>query len=106
MPDNHEARLSKLEKKAVKVEEAIQKLKDDVKGKATKTALAKVNQDLNDVEKDIKLIQKWIKMEVQWSQQVTAMLRMIDWDLLATDYPGGGGTNPPQTPPVWPPEED
>jgi hypothetical protein len=30
------------------------------------------------------------------------MLRLVDWTQLAIDYPGAGGTNPPQTPPDWP----
>ena len=95
---SHEARLKRLEKKAVKVEGALKKLKDDAKTKAAKTAV-------NDVEKDVKKIIKWIKMEIEWSEEVTMMLRLINWNDLATDYPGGGGTNPPATPPDWPPPE-
>lgn len=93
-----EARLKRLEKKAAKVEEALKALKNNAKTKATKDALA-------DVEGDIKKIIKWIKLEVKWSEEVTKMLRLIDWDALAQDYPGGGGANPPQTPPDWPPPE-
>lgn len=95
---SHEARLKKLEKKAANVEAALKKLKDDAKLKSTKAALG-------DVEDDVKKIIKWIKLEVKWSEEVTKMLRLIDWDALAQDYPGGGGANPPQTPPDWPPPE-
>jgi hypothetical protein len=95
---SHEARLKRLEKKAAKVEEALKALKDNAKSKATKDALA-------DVEGDVKKIIKWIKLEVKWSEEVTKMLRLIDWDALAQAYPGGGGANPPQTPPDWPPPE-
>jgi hypothetical protein len=46
---------------------------------------------------------KWIKREVKWSEEVTRMLRQIDWVALEQAFPGGGGTNPPQKPPIWPP---
>ena len=95
---SHEARLKRLEKKAAKVEDALKALKDNAKTKATKDALG-------DVEADVKRIIKWIKLEVKWSEEVTKMLRLIDWDALAQDYPGGGGANPPQTPPDWPPPD-
>jgi hypothetical protein len=95
---SHEARLKRLEKKAVKVEGALKKLKDDAKTKATKAAIG-------DVEADVKKLIKWVKLEVKWSEEVTKMLRLIDWDALATAYPGGSGTNPPATPPDWPPPE-
>ena len=95
---SHEARLKRLEKKAEKVEGALKKLKDDAKLKATKDALG-------DVEDDVKKIIKWIKLEVKWSAEVTKMLRLIDWDALAQDYPGVSGANPPQTPPDWPPPD-
>lgn len=95
---SQEARLKRLEKKAAKVESALKALKDNAKTKATKDALG-------DVEDDVKQIIKWIKLEVKWSEEVTKMLRLIDWDALAQDYPGGGGANPPQTPPDWPPPE-
>ena len=93
-----EARLKKLEKKAAKIEGALKALKDNAKTKATKDALS-------DVEGDIKKLIKWVKLEVKWSEEVTKMLRLIDWDALAQAFPGGGGTNPPQTPPNWPPPE-
>lgn len=47
---------------------------------------------------------KWIKKEVKWSQEVTKMLNKIDWVSLEAAHPGGGGTNPPQKPPLWPPD--
>ena len=95
---SHEARLKRLEKKAAKVEDALKALKDGAKTKATKDALA-------DVEGDVKKLIKWVKLEVKWSEEVTKMLRLINWDALAQAYPGGGGTNPPQTPPNWPPPD-
>ena len=95
---SHEARIKRLEKKAEKVEGALKKLKDDAKTKAAKAALS-------DVEGDVKKLIKWVKLEVKWSEEVTKMLRLIDWDALAQAYPGGGGANPPQTPPDWPPPE-
>lgn len=95
---SQEARLKRLEKKAAKVESALKALKDNAKTKATKDALG-------DVEDDVKQIIKWIKLEVKWSEEVTKMLRLIDWDALAQAYPGGGGANPPQTPPDWPPPD-
>jgi multidrug resistance efflux pump len=104
MPSN-EARLKKLEKKAVKVDAQITKVKLDLKGNANKAQLLKAKADLQDAEKEIKRIIKWIKAEVEWSEEVTQMLRLIDWAALAIAYPGVGGSNPPQTPPNWPPPE-
>jgi hypothetical protein len=95
---SQEARLKRLEKKAAKVEDALKALKDSAKTKATKEALA-------DVEGDVKKLIKWVKLEVKWSTEVTKMLRLIDWDALATAFPGGSGTNPPATPPDWPPPD-
>jgi hypothetical protein len=106
MPLTTEQRLVKLEKAAAKLELLLATMKQDVTSKASKNALARVASDLDDAEKEIKKIIKWIKLEIKWSEEVTKMLRMINWDLLATDYPGGGGTNPPQTPPSWPPPEE
>ena len=102
---SHEARLKRLEKKAAKVEGALKKLKDDLKSKATKANVANSVKAVGDVENDVKKIVKWIKLEVKWSEEVTKMLRLIDWDALAQSFPGGGGANPPQTPPDWPPPE-
>jgi len=95
---SQEARLKRLEKKAAKVEDALKALKDSAKTKATKAAVT-------DVEADIRKLIKWVKLEVKWSEEVTKMLRLIDWDALATAFPGASGTNPPQTPPDWPPPE-
>lgn len=105
-PLTTEQRLVKLEKAAAKLELLLASMKQDVTSKASKNALARVANDLDDSEKEIKKIIKWIKLEVKWSEDVTKMLRLINWELLATDYPGGGGTNPPQTPPSWPPPEE
>lgn len=77
------ARVTRLEKKIVRLE---QKLKDQ---KAAH-------------QSDMKEVVAWIKAEAKWSKEVTKMLRMIDWDALATDYGSGPGSNPPQTPPDWP----
>jgi hypothetical protein len=104
--DKTEARLVKLEKAATKLDQQMAKAKQDLTSKASKNAVARVANDLNDAEKEIKRIIKWIKLEQKWSEEVTKMLRLINWDLLATDYPGGGGTNPPQTPPSWPPPDE
>ena len=101
-----EARLKRLEKKAAKVEATLKKLKTDLKSKPTQANLAKAVKAANDADKDIKRIIKWIKMEIEWTEEVTMMLRLINWNDLANDYPGGGGVNPPQTPPDWPPPED
>ena len=96
---SHEARLKRLEKKAVKVEGALKKLKDDLKTKPTKANLAKAVKAATDADKDIKKIIKWIKLEIEWTEEVTMMLRLINWNDLANDYPGGGGTNPKSIPP-------
>lgn len=82
-----EAQIKKLEKKIASLEKA----------------LAKEQSKVKDLESDYATVVKWIKREVAWSQQVTKMLREIDWSALKYDYPGGGGTNPPQKPPLWPP---
>ena len=104
---SHEARLKKLEKKAAnadaqfkKAKSEAKKLKDDL-SKAKKD-LVKANKDLAATNKQIEDIIKWIKAEAAWSAEVTKMLRLINWADLAIDYPGAGGSNPPQTPPDWP----
>lgn len=50
-----------------------------------------------------KLAIKWMKKEAKWSEEVTDMMRQINWALLATVFDGSGGANPPQDPPTWPP---
>lgn len=55
------------------------------------------------MEKCCKQVEKWIKLEVKWSKEVTGMLQAVDWACLTAQCPGGGGANPPQTPPDWPP---
>lgn len=102
---SHEARLKRLEKKAAKVDGQLKKLKTDVSKKGSKADIAALKNRVTAAEKDTAKIIKWIKLEAKWSEQVTSMLRLINWDALAKAYPGGGGTNPPQTPPSWPPPE-
>ena len=102
---DQEARLKALEKAAEKVLNTLDKIQDNMKAKATKVSVAHVDNDLDAAKEDIKKIIKWIKLEAKWSTEVTKMLRLINWDLLSQDYPGGGGTNPPATPPDWPPPE-
>lgn len=88
-----DARVKSLEKRIASLEK---KLAAATKaGKANKAEIATLKKCCKDVE-------KWIKLQVTWSQQVTAMLRDIDWNALATDYPAGPAGNPPKTPPDWP----
>lgn len=101
------ARIKKLEKKAAAAEKAFNKAKADaikLKSDVTKAKaeLVKAKKDLAASQKEIKAIIAWIEAQVSWSKEVTAMLRLINWADLAIDYPGAGGTNPPQTPPDWP----
>ncbi|HEY5547106.1 MAG TPA: hypothetical protein VIK50_13725 [Gemmatimonadaceae bacterium] len=98
-----EARLKKLDKKAQNLEALVKKAK--VEAKKGKGDIAKLKKDVAKAQKDIAQIIKWIQSEVAWSAEVTKMLRMIDWAALAVAFPGTGGTNPPQTPPDWPPPE-
>ena len=104
-----EARIKKLEKKAAKAEAMIKKAKADAKllkadlAKAKKAAV-QAGKDLKAAKNELKDVIEWIELQVLWTQEVTQMLRMIDWAKLATDYSGAGGTNPPQTPPDWPPQ--
>jgi hypothetical protein len=73
------ARVKRLEEKAVRLESDLKKQKE--------------------LQKEV---EAWIKAQVRWSKEVTKMLRLVNWAKLAKAYPGGGGTNPPQTPPDWP----
>ena len=104
-----EARIKKLEKKAAKAEAMIKKAKADAKllkadlAKAKKAAV-QAGKDLKAAKNELKEVVEWIELQVLWTQEVTQMLRMIDWAKLAIDYSGAGGTNPPQTPPDWPPQ--
>jgi phage shock protein A len=95
-----EARLKKLEKKAAKLEAALKKANTALK--QAKVNSNKLKTRVAKLEKSRNSIVKWIKLEAEWSEEVTMMLRMIDWNKLSLDYPGGGGVNPPQTPPDWP----
>lgn len=65
--------------------------------------VAAQKQELAALKKCCKTVEKWIKLEVKWSEEVTRMLRQVNWAQLATAYPGGPGSNPPRTPPDWPP---
>lgn len=65
--------------------------------------VAKLEKDAAKLLKCCARVEKWIKIEVAWSREVTKMLRQINWAALAAAFPGGGGANPPQTPPSWPP---
>lgn len=69
---------------------------------ALTTKVAKQKKELAELKKCCKAVEKWIKLEAKWSKEVTLMLRQVSWAELATDYPGGPGTNPPRTPPDWP----
>lgn len=105
-----EARIKRLEKKAAKAEAMIKKAKADAKLlKAdlikAKKAAAQAGKDLKAAKDELKEVVEWIEFQVLWSQEVTQMLRMIDWAKLAIDYSGAGGSNPPQTPPDWPPTD-
>lgn len=102
---SHEARLKRLEKKAVKVDAQLKKVKTDLSKKGSKADITALKNRLAKAEKNSAKIIEWIELETQWSEEVTMMLRLIDWDKLSKAYPGGGGTNPPQTPPSWPPPE-
>jgi hypothetical protein len=101
-----EASIKKLQKKADKVDTQLKKLKLDLGQKAKKNDITSLKNRVSAAEKDIKQIVKWIESQVEWSEEVTMMLRLVDWNALAQAFPGGGGTNPPQTPPSWPPPED
>ena len=98
-----EARVKKLEKRVVNHETRIKKLK--AQAAQDKKAFNKLKKEHGKSKKQIAQMAKWIKAEVAWSKEVTAMLRLIDWAALAVAFPGVGGTNPPQTPPDWPPPE-
>jgi len=95
-----EARVKKLEKKALSHEKTVKKLKADL-AKA-KSDAAKLKKAVAALEKEKDDIIKWIEDEAAWSLEVTNMLRLIDWVKLSIAFPAGGGTNPPQTPPDWP----
>lgn len=104
---NYEARIKRLEKKTVAQDKALKKARADTRKVAANLAkakkdLVKTKKALNDSKKDIADIIKWIKLEVKWSKEVTKMLRMVDWSSLVNAFPGGGGANPPETPPDWP----
>lgn len=88
-----DAKVKKLEKKVASLEKQIAALTKA--GKANKAEIAKLKKCCKDVE-------KWIEKEVQWSNEVTAMLRAVKWSALVTAYPSGPASNPPITNPDWP----
>lgn len=87
-------RMTSLEKKVKKLEKEAADLKK---------ALSAVKQDIADMEDCCADVIKWIKQEVAWSNEVTGIMKTINWAKLKIDYPSGGGANPPQSPPTWPP---
>jgi hypothetical protein len=101
-----DASIKKLQKKADKVDTQLKKLKLDLGQKAKKNDIVSLKNRVSAAEKDIKQIIAWIELQIEWSEEVTMMLRLIDWNALSQAFPGGGGTNPPQTPPNYPPPEE
>ena len=99
-----EGRIKKLEKKAVKVDAQLKKAKADLAAlkAAGKQDSGQLKKRVAKLEKDVADIIDWIEAQVQWSVEVTTMLREIDWTALKAAFPGGGASNPPQTPPDWP----
>ena len=51
----------------------------------------------------IEHLEEYATQQAAWAHEVTLMLHAINWASLATAFPGGGGANPPQTAPTWPP---
>jgi uncharacterized protein YeeX (DUF496 family) len=104
-----EARLKKLEKLASKLQKQLKTAKletNKVRGDLAKAkkdytkakkSLEEVTSEVESLRKEVEQIIEWIEAEAAWSQEVTALIRMINWGALATQFPGGGGTNPPQT---------
>jgi hypothetical protein len=93
MPPSLAARVTALEKKVVALKkEATQH----------KALIAKNIKEIKKLKKDYADVVKWITMETAWSTEVTGMLRQVNWGAVIAAFPGGGGGNPPQTPPDWP----
>jgi predicted RNase H-like nuclease (RuvC/YqgF family) len=80
------ARVTKLEKQVVALHKALDK--------EHKASLA--------LQDRCKQLEKWVKAEVKWTKEVTDMLHQVNWAAIAVAFTGGGGGNPPQTPPDWP----
>lgn len=76
---------------------------DDPRITELEKAFAELRNEVAYLKKCCAQVEKWMQLEVAWSKEVTQMMRQVDWARLVTAYPGGGGANPPQTPPNWPP---
>jgi predicted nucleic acid-binding Zn-ribbon protein len=96
------SQLKKLEKKVAKLEKEVARGKK--LARVLESDAAKFRRQFNGLLKCCDQVTEWIQQEVDWSAEVTDMLRVVNWAALATAFPGGGGTNPPQQPPVWPPK--
>ena len=91
-----DAKVKQLEKRIATLEKKIAALSKA--GKANKAEIAKLKKCCKDVE-------KWIKLQVKWSNEVTKMLRAVNWSALVAAFPSGPASNPPITPPDWPPTQ-
>jgi hypothetical protein len=96
------AKIKKLEQKVARLEKDA--ARDKKKVLALETVSDKQKKALKDLLKCCDQVQQWIAQEIEWSNEVTDMLRQVDWASLSAAFPGAGGTNPPQQPPVWPPK--
>ena len=97
-----DARLKKLERKVASLGKQVERQKRATK--ALETEVSKQKHRIGFLERDYHLIEKWIHLEAAWADEVTAMLRNVNWSLLEDVFDPSGGTNPPQTPPAWPPK--
>ena len=89
----NDAQVKRLVKKIAALEKKLTTLQK--KHQSTKAEVA-------ELKKCCKKVEKWIKLEVKWTNQVTEMLRAVDWDALTIAYPAPPAGNPPQTPSDWP----
>ena len=87
------ARVKKLEKKVTKLEKEV---------KALKKAVADHKKRIVALEKWQAKINVWGKKQAAWDDEVTEMLRAVNWAALVAAFPGTGGDNPPQEGPDWP----
>jgi predicted nucleic acid-binding Zn-ribbon protein len=86
-------RVKKLEAKVAKLEKRLKKAETELKAHKTK---------IKALETWKGKINVWGKQQADWTGEVTAMLRAVNWAAVVSTFPGGGGTNPPQEPPDWP----